>query len=87
MKDIINIRRTDGEFLRKQNLKEGGGSHGGEKDSYDCDPDSSLLVVSREKCIPVVHGLVMLLLSMDFTCHVDLFIVACKVLLGSHCTC
>jgi len=45
--------------------------------SWD-DVDSSL-IVSREQCIPVVRGLVTLLLSMDFTCHVDLFIIACKV--------
>ena len=37
------------------------------------------LFVSRDKCISVIHGLVTLLLSMDFTCHVDLFIIACKV--------
>lgn len=37
------------------------------------------LFVSRNKCISVIHGLVTLLLSMDFTCHVDLFIIACKV--------
>jgi len=37
------------------------------------------LFVSRDKSISVVRGLVTLLLSMDFTCHVDLFIIACKV--------
>ena len=43
--------------------------------------DQQLLVV-REKCVPVVKGLVALLLSMDFTCNVDLFLVACKVSLS-----
>ncbi|XP_072169396.1 dual E2 ubiquitin-conjugating enzyme/E3 ubiquitin-protein ligase BIRC6-like [Diadema setosum] len=38
------------------------------------------VLLSRDKCIPVVQGLVRLLLAMDFTCHVDLFLVTCKVL-------
>lgn len=37
------------------------------------------LTLSRERCLSVVHGLMALLLSMDFTCHVDLFLIACKV--------
>jgi len=43
------------------------------------DDVDTLLFVSRDKCVSVIHGLVTLLLSMDFTCHVDLFIIACKV--------
>uniref|UniRef100_A0A2C9JJC5 Dual E2 ubiquitin-conjugating enzyme/E3 ubiquitin-protein ligase BIRC6 n=1 Tax=Biomphalaria glabrata TaxID=6526 RepID=A0A2C9JJC5_BIOGL len=38
------------------------------------------IVLSRDKCLAVVRGLMALLLSMDFTCRVDLFLVACKVL-------
>ena len=81
-KDIIQIRRTDTEVLKKLPL--GGASSstdtppgGGDEDH----PDQSLIIV-RERCVPVVKGLVALLRSMDFTCNVDLFLVACKV-----CTC
>ncbi|CAL1542612.1 unnamed protein product [Lymnaea stagnalis] len=46
-------------------------------DSMDIDQP---LLLSRDRCLAVVGGLMALLLSMDFTCHVDLFLVACKVL-------
>ena len=55
-----------------------GGARVNGNDSLWDDADAPLFV-SRDKCIAVVHGLVTLLLSMDFTCHVDLFIIACKV--------
>lgn len=55
----------------------GAGARSGGNDLAWDELDS--LVVSRERCIPVVRGLITLLLSMDFTCHVDLFIIACKV--------
>jgi len=62
-----------------------GGARANGNDSLWDDADA-LLFVSRDKCISVIHGLVTLLLSMDFTCHVDLFIIACKVTcLGSFC--
>ncbi len=71
----MQIRRTDGEMLKKI-PKDGSGV--GDKDAVDADADNQL-VVSREKCIPVVRGLMALILSMDFTCNVDLFLIACKV--------
>ncbi len=80
-KDIMQIRRTDGEFLRKQLPKGGAKSRDGDdadKDGGD-DENDAALVINREKCIPVVRGLMSLILSMDFTCNVDLFLVACKV--------
>ena len=39
----------------------------------------SVLVLPKERCLPVVQGLMALLLGMDFTCNVDLFLVTCKV--------
>jgi len=82
LKDIINLRRTDGELLRRL-PKDCGGSgmlFNVERDGALADIDTEPVpMLSRQKCIPVVRGLVTLLLSMDFTCHVDLFIVACKV--------
>ena len=71
----MQIRRTDGEMLKKMPKDS---SQGGDKDGNDSEADTHL-VVSREKCVPVVRGLMALLLSMDFTCNVDLFLIACKV--------
>lgn len=71
----MNIRRTDGELLRKMPKDT---ISGGEPNGSDMDIET-LLAVSRDKCIPVVRGLMALLLSMDFTCNVDLFIITCKV--------
>jgi len=82
LKDVINLRRTDGEMLHRMMKHDGGASVSGVRangtESLWDDTDAPLFV-SRERCIAVVHGLVTLLLSMDFTCHVDLFIIACKV--------
>ena len=77
-KDLINIRRTEGEILRKLPAKDSGSSSSSEK-SHSEDELETNISVSREKCLPVVHGLISLLLSMDFTCNVDLFVIACKV--------
>ncbi|XP_059157271.1 baculoviral IAP repeat-containing protein 6-like isoform X2 [Physella acuta] len=56
-----------------------------QKKCSDFDKDEDMdtiqsIILSRERCLGVVRGLMALLLSMDFTCHVDLFLVACKVL-------
>ena len=51
----------------------------GDGDGKDGDKDDQPLLLSRTRCLSVIRGLVALLLSMDFTCHVDLFLVACKV--------
>ena len=76
-------KAADGESSRKP-TKDDRAAHSnllaGDRDAWDMtDGGDLLMAVSREKCIPVVKGLVTLLLSMDFTCHVDLFIIACKV--------
>ncbi|GFS25394.1 baculoviral IAP repeat-containing protein 6, partial [Elysia marginata] len=55
----------------------GESSHDSKDDDLDVEP---LIVLSRERCLAVARGLVSLLLSMDFTCHVDLFLITCKVL-------
>ena len=74
-KDIMQIRRTDGELMKKL-PKENGNGNG--QEGSEAESDAHISVV-REKCIPVVRGLVALLLSMDFTCNVDLFLITCKV--------
>nr|KAG5700865.1 hypothetical protein BaRGS_012272 [Batillaria attramentaria] len=76
-KDMIYMRRNDLEYLRKLPKEDSGA--GGGKDTED-EPTEPLLVLPRERCLLVVRGLMSLLLSMDFSCHVDLFLVACKVL-------
>lgn len=66
------MRRNDAEVLRK--LTKSGDGKGG-----DDDDNGGILVLSKEKTLKVVRGLMALLLSMDFTCNVDLFLVTCKV--------
>ncbi|GFO34551.1 baculoviral iap repeat-containing protein 6, partial [Plakobranchus ocellatus] len=55
----------------------GEASHDAEDDELEVEP---LIMLSRERCLSVARGLMALLLSMDFTCHVDLFLITCKVL-------
>jgi hypothetical protein len=49
-----------------------------EKETLEAEQDT-VLILPKEKCLPVVHGLMALLLGMDFTCNVDLFLITCKV--------
>jgi len=87
---VINLRRTDGETLHRMMKSDGSaGAGGGRANGSDglWDDADAPLFVSREKCISVIHGLVTLLLSMDFTCHVDLFIITCKVSNSRQLTC
>ena len=79
-KDIMQIRRIDGELLKKMPKGQDTGAGGADKDGAEGDSDVNV-VISRDKCVPVVRGLMALLLSMDFTCNVDLFLITCKVLL------
>jgi len=37
------------------------------------------LAIPKTLSLPVTQGLIKLILSMDFTCNVDMFLVACKV--------
>ncbi|XP_064622207.1 baculoviral IAP repeat-containing protein 6-like isoform X2 [Lineus longissimus] len=76
-KDIMHIRRTDAEILKKLPKDPNGNSS--DRELVDTDNDNSI-VLPRERCVPVVRGLVALLLTMDFTCNTDLFLITCKVL-------
>ena len=75
VKDIIQIRKNDVEILRK--LPRDSPMLDG-KDIAELEADT-VLVLPKERCLPVVQGLMALLLGMDFTCNVDLFLVTCKV--------
>ncbi|KAL8592605.1 hypothetical protein ACOMHN_026535 [Nucella lapillus] len=77
-KDLIFMRRNDLEVLRRL-PKEEREAVAAAKDG-DEEPPETVLVLPRERCLLAVRGLMSLLLSMDFSCHVDLFLVACKVL-------
>ncbi|XP_066281905.1 baculoviral IAP repeat-containing protein 6-like isoform X5 [Branchiostoma lanceolatum] len=74
-KDIMTLRRTTHPSLYRQEEE-------GASDSGRGSPETDLVLcqLGRKQCIPVVRGLVALLLNMDFTCHVDLFLVICKVI-------
>ncbi|KAI8505639.1 Baculoviral IAP repeat-containing protein 6 [Branchiostoma belcheri] len=74
-KDIMTLRRTTHPSLYRQEEE-------GATDSGRGSPETDLVLcqLGRKQCIPVVRGLVALLLNMDFTCHVDLFLVICKVI-------
>lgn len=38
------------------------------------------LTLPQAQCLPVARGLIALILHMDFTCNIDMFLLACKVL-------
>ncbi|XP_052766452.1 baculoviral IAP repeat-containing protein 6-like isoform X2 [Mya arenaria] len=78
LKDIIQIRKTDAEMLRKLPRTDSSRLTGDDRDGAECEGDT-VLILPKERCLPVVHGLMALLLGMDFTCNVDLFLITCKV--------
>ncbi|XP_062579414.1 baculoviral IAP repeat-containing protein 6-like [Saccostrea cucullata] len=78
IKDIIHMRRTEVEMLRKMGPRAECVSES-EKSNGEVDQEGVLLL-SKEKTLRVVRGLMCLLLSMDFTCNVDLFLITCKVI-------
>lgn len=59
----------------------GSSNAGGEADCASETRDNSLLLtLPRALCHPVARGLIALILHMDFTCNIDMFLLACKVL-------
>lgn len=82
MQEVRNVLRARmaARSARGQKSVQGGSSRGNMDGGSSGSSDLfSTILLTREKCIPVVQGLVRLLLAMDFTCHVDLFLVTCKV--------
>lgn len=67
------MRRNDEEMFKKLSNGDSSGKGGDDDDS------DGVLVLSKDKTLRVVRGLMALLLNMDFTCNVDLFLVTCKV--------
>ncbi|XP_071961824.1 dual E2 ubiquitin-conjugating enzyme/E3 ubiquitin-protein ligase BIRC6-like isoform X2 [Antedon mediterranea] len=77
-KDLLRIRRLAYQELHSKGEKDSKGDD--DASEKPADIFQAQIRLPREQCLPVVQGLTQLLLSMDFTCHVDLFLVACKVL-------
>ena len=65
------------ETLKKLSREERGTE---DKENVEYESET-VLILPKQKCLPVVHGLMALLLGMDFTCNVDLFLITCKVCL------
>ncbi|ESP03095.1 hypothetical protein LOTGIDRAFT_157060, partial [Lottia gigantea] len=79
LKDLIHLRRTDIERIRKM-PKDSSGSDRGNTWNSGKEDDNEGLVLPRDKCLAAVQGLMALLLGLDSTCHSDLFVIASKVL-------
>uniref|UniRef100_T1IPT5 Dual E2 ubiquitin-conjugating enzyme/E3 ubiquitin-protein ligase BIRC6 n=1 Tax=Strigamia maritima TaxID=126957 RepID=T1IPT5_STRMM len=77
-KDLIKIRRTEAPLLSKCGS---GSTVSSGEDRFESEMDRGFMpILSRNQTLPVVRGLASLLLAMDFTCNVDMFLLACKVL-------
>ena len=73
------MRKNEGEMLRKLQ-KQGSSSSASEaRTSERSGVNDVILLMSRDRCVPVIRGLVALMLSMDVTCNVDFFVVVSKV--------
>ncbi|PSN56888.1 hypothetical protein C0J52_00682 [Blattella germanica] len=79
-KDILQIRRNDvPSLLNKHGLPVPSTSTPvRERNEGDAERDISLSL-PQSHCLPVAKGLIALILQMDFTCNIDMFLLACKV--------
>jgi baculoviral IAP repeat-containing protein 6 len=80
-KDILQIRRNDGPtLLNKHGLPVPRTSSTASRDRDESEAERDLnLCLPQSHCLPVAKGLVALILQMDFTCNIDMFLLACKV--------
>lgn len=76
-KDIMQIRRTDGTTLGGRPSTSGASAEPENEGAVE-DADSSINL-PRSSCVSVMKQLVVLMLSMDFTCDSDLFLLNAKV--------
>ena len=80
-KDILQIRRNDvPTLLNKHGLPvpRTSSTPVRERDESETERDLTLCL-PQSHCLPVAKGLVALILQMDFTCNIDMFLLACKV--------
>lgn len=64
----------------RRNLGTGLGSTGETDSTTDFRDAAMSLALPQSQCLPVARGLIALILHMDFTCNIDMFLLACKVL-------
>jgi baculoviral IAP repeat-containing protein 6 len=80
-KDILQIRRNDGPTLLNKHglsIPKTSGTTSRDRDENEMERDLNLCL-PQSHCLPVAKGLVALILQMDFTCNIDMFLLACKV--------
>ncbi|KDR13250.1 hypothetical protein L798_12638, partial [Zootermopsis nevadensis] len=80
-KDILQIRRNDGPTLLNKHglpVPRTSSTTSRERDESETERDLNLCL-PQSHCLPVAKGLVSLILQMDFTCNIDMFLLACKV--------
>ena len=77
------MRKNEGEMLRKLQKQSSNSSASEARASERSSASDVTLLMSRDRCVPVIRGLVALMLSMDVTCNVDFFVVVSKVRLSS----
>ncbi|XP_063222017.1 baculoviral IAP repeat-containing protein 6 isoform X2 [Bacillus rossius redtenbacheri] len=75
-KDILQMRRLDGPLLHGRQARQG---ERAEESSAEAADREVTICLPQARCLPVARGLVALVLQMDFTCNVDVFLLACKV--------
>jgi baculoviral IAP repeat-containing protein 6 len=80
-KDILQIRRNDGpSLLNKHGLPvpKPFSTPVRERDESETERDVNVCL-PQAHCLPIAKGLIALILRMDFTCNIDMFLLACKV--------
>ncbi|XP_069689782.1 baculoviral IAP repeat-containing protein 6 isoform X2 [Periplaneta americana] len=80
-KDILQIRRNDGPtLLNKHGLPIPRTSNTSVREREESETERDMnLCLPQSHCLPVTKGLIALILQMDFTCNIDMFLLACKV--------
>jgi len=80
-KDILQIRRNDGpSLLNKHGLPVPRPFNTPVRDRDESEMERDLNVcLPQGHCLPIAKGLIALILQMDFTCNIDMFLLACKV--------
>lgn len=80
-KDILQIRRNDGpSLLNKHGLPVPRPFNTPVRDRDESETERDLNVcLPQGHCLPIAKGLIALILQMDFTCNIDMFLLACKV--------
>lgn len=74
-------------FFKENGNEEGadaGASTSKRSSSVTKENDNNVLCLPRAHCLAVSRALITLILHMDFTCNLDMFLLACKVLTQNY---